>query len=340
MKNVAQPLRAKTDPFLLFARLFVGVLFTLSGLIKVNDVRGFGYKLEEYFEVFHKHSGLPFHEVFGPWSIALAGGIAVFETALALFLLLGYARRFTAWSLLLMIVFFTFLTAYSAITKAVSDCGCFGDVIKFTPWQSFAKDVVLLVLIGYIFLRREELRPWVRGAALPLLAWGSSAAVAGLTVYFYLYLPALDFLPYKVGTNLRAALEPGPNGVPAITDYVSTQYSDCKVNELEGRVLLIVAPRLEALDERQVARLRQLLEGLPPEVKVVGLTASPRGVRESWPQQQNLPLCFAPQDQTVLKAVLRSSLGALYLEGGIIRAKWPWRRLPTGAQLRTWAASS
>lgn len=340
MRNVAQLLRAKTDPFLAFARIFVGVLFTLSGLIKVNDVRGFGYKLEEYFEVFHKHSGLPFHEIFGPWSTALAGGIAVLETALAVFLLLGYARRFTAWSLLLMIIFFTFLTAYSAITKAVSDCGCFGDVIKFTPWQSFGKDVVLLGLIGYIFLRREELQPWVRGATLPLLAWGSTAAVAGLTLYFYLYLPALDFLPYKVGTNLRAALEPGPKGVPAITDYVSTQYSDCKVSELAGRVLVVVAPRLEALDESQITRLRQLLEGLPPDVKVVGLTASPRSIREGWPKQQGLSLCFAPQDQTVLKAVLRSSLGALYLEEGVIRAKWPWRRLPSGTQLGSWAASS
>jgi len=64
---------AKRDWFLLFSRYFVGVLFTISGLIKVNDIRGFGYKLEEYFEVFQKHSGLPFHEVFGPWSVSLAG---------------------------------------------------------------------------------------------------------------------------------------------------------------------------------------------------------------------------------------------------------------------------
>lgn len=340
MKNAVQPLRAKADYLLLLCRIFVGVLFTLSGLIKVNDIRGFGYKLEEYFEVFYKHSGLPFHEVFGPWSVALAGGIAIFETALALFLLIGYARRFTAWSLLLMIVFFTFLTGYSALTRAVSDCGCFGDVIKFTPWQSFGKDVLLLILIGYIFLKREELRPWLRGAALPAVAWGSTALVAGLTLYFYLYLPALDFLPYKVGVNLRAALEPGPSGVPAITDYVSTKYTDCRVDELEGRTLVVVAQRLETLEAEQIERLRSLLNGLPAGIKVVGLTASARAIRESWPAQQGLFICFAPQDQTVLKAVLRNSLGALYLENGSIRAKWPWRRLPTGSQLAAWAASS
>nr|BAL55955.1 hypothetical conserved protein [uncultured Bacteroidetes bacterium] len=334
-------MRAKKDLFLIFSRIVVGVLFTLSGLIKVNDVRGFAYKLEEYFEVFYKHWGIPFHEIFGPWSVAIAGVIAVFETGLALFLLIGYARRFTAWSLLLMILFFTFLTAYSAITKAVSDCGCFGDVIKFTPWQSFAKDVVLLGLIGYIFLKREELTPWLPEAFLPWVGWGSWALLAGLTLYFYLYLPALDFLPYYEGRDLRRALEPGPSGVPAITDYVSTRYSSCQVDELTGKALVVVIPRLEKVEAEQIARVRKLLEGLPPEVKVVGLTASPKEVRERWPKEHGLPqICFAAQDQTVLKAILRASAGALYLEGGIIRKKWSWRRLPKGADYPTWSASS
>lgn len=332
---------AKRDYALLFARYFVGVLFTFSGLIKVNDVRGFAYKLEEYFEVFYKHSGVPFHEIFGPWSVALAGAIAVFETGLAVFLILGYARRFTAWSLLLMILFFTFLTAYSAITRAVSDCGCFGEVIKLTPWQSFAKDVGLLGLIGYIFLKREELRPLVPHRWLPWIAWGSWAALAGLTTYFYLYLPAVDFLPYHEGQNLKKALEPGPAGVPLITDYVSTRLTDCGVNELEGRVILVVVQRLEKLTPAEVERLRAFLSNLPPGLKVVGVTASPKEERQRWPQEKGLPgLCFAPQDQTILKALLRSSAGALYLENGIIRKKWPWRRLPAGPEAHRWFASS
>ncbi len=332
---------AKRDYFLLFARYFVGGLFLLSGLIKVNDVRGFAYKLEEYFEVFYKHSGIPFHELFGPWSVGLAGAIAVFETGLAVFLILGYARRFTAWSLLLMILFFTFLTAYSALTRAVSDCGCFGEVIKLTPWQSFAKDVVLLVLIGYIFLQREELRPFLPSRWLPWIGWGSWVALTGLTTYFYLYLPAVDFLPYYKGQNLKKALEPGPSGVPLITDYVSTRITDCGVDELEGRVILVVVQRLEALSQAEIDRLRAFLSSVPPGVKVVGVTASPKEVRRRWPEEKGLSgLCFAPQDQTVLKALLRSSAGALYLENGLIRQKWPWRRLPSGPEAHRWFASS
>lgn len=328
-------MRAKTDWLLTFSRLFVGVLFTISGLIKVNDIRGFAYKLEEYFEVFYKHSGIPFHEIFGPWSVGLAGGIAVFETALALFLLIGYARHFTAWSLLLMIVFFTFLTGYSAITKAVSDCGCFGDVIKFTPWQSFAKDVVLLFFIGYIFLKREELRLWVPRRAAAPLAWGLAALITGMTIYFYLYLPAIDFLPYHVGQNLKAATTPDPRThTIAITDYVSTQYSECQIDEMSGRTLMLVAMRLEDLTEAQIERWKRLLDGLPSDVKVVGLTSSSPELRQQWPKEKGISVCFAPQDQTVLKAILRSSAGALYLEDGIIRQKWSWRQLPEGKALR------
>ena len=319
---------AKKDRFLLFSRYFVGVLFTISGLIKVNDIRGFGYKLEEYFEVFQKHSGLPFHEVFGPWSVGLAGAIAIFETALAFFLLLGYARRFTAWALLLMIVFFTFLTGYSAITKAVSDCGCFGDVIKFTPWQSFGKDVILLVLIGYIFLKREQIQPLLRSPYHAYVAWGLTALVAGLTGYFYWYLPALDFLPYYEGRSLRKALEVGPQGVPEITDYVPLRESECQVDELEGEVILVVARQLETLPAEAVERLRAFLRGLSAgRFRVVGVTGSPSEVRKEWPRAQGLEICFAPQDQTVIKAMLRSDLGIIYLRDGVIVRKWPWRRL-------------
>ncbi len=319
---------AKRDWFLVFSRYFVGILFTISGLIKVNDIRGFGYKLEEYFEVFQKHSGLPFHEVFGPWSITLAGLIAILETALAIFLILGYARRFTAWALMLMIVFFTFLTAYSAITKAVSDCGCFGDVIKFTPWQSFGKDVILLVFIGYIFLKQEEIGPLLRRPIHAYVAWGLTALVAALTGYFYLYLPAIDFLPYYEGRNLRKALEPGAQGIPEITDYVPLKYSDCQVDELSGEVILIVARQLETLPAEAIENLKAFLQALPAgRFRIVGVTASPSEVRKKWPADHGIEVCFAPQDQTVIKAVLRADLGILYLRDGVIVRKWPWRRL-------------
>lgn len=125
-----------------FSRIFVGVLFIISGLIKLNDPVGFSYKLTEYFgeTVFN----LPF---LSPFALALALFIVVLEVVLGVFLLLGYKTKFTVWVLLLLILKFTFLTFYSAYFDVVKDCGCFGDALHLTPWQSFTKDVVLLLFI-------------------------------------------------------------------------------------------------------------------------------------------------------------------------------------------------
>jgi uncharacterized membrane protein YphA (DoxX/SURF4 family) len=107
------------------ARTFVGVLFIISGFIKLNDPIGFSYKLQEYFS--SEVLNLPFLE---PYALALAIFVVVFEVVLGVFLLIGYQPKFTLWSLLSMIVFFTFLTFYSAYFDKVKDCGCFGDALK------------------------------------------------------------------------------------------------------------------------------------------------------------------------------------------------------------------
>ena len=121
------------------SRLLVGILFIISGLIKLNDPLGFSYKLEEYFS--SDVLNLPFLE---PYALAISLFVVIFEVVLGVFLLIGFKRKFTVWSLLGMIVFFTFLTFYSAYFDKVKDCGCFGDALKLTPWESFTKDVVLL----------------------------------------------------------------------------------------------------------------------------------------------------------------------------------------------------
>src|SRR5690606_6578086 len=114
----------------------------ISGLIKLNDPVGFSFKLEEYFST--GVLDLPF---LIPYALAIALFLVIFEVMLGIMLLMGYQARFTVWNLLLMIIFFTFLTFYSAYFNKVTDCGCFGDAIKLTPWESFTKDVVLLLLI-------------------------------------------------------------------------------------------------------------------------------------------------------------------------------------------------
>lgn len=135
------------------SRILVGALFIVSGLIKANDALGFSFKLNDYFapDVLN----IPF---LLDYTYPLAVFICIAEIMLGLSVLVGAKMRLTAWSLLLMILFFDALTFYSAYFNKVTDCGCFGDAIKLTPWESFAKDVVLSVLIFIIFAFRNRVK--------------------------------------------------------------------------------------------------------------------------------------------------------------------------------------
>jgi uncharacterized membrane protein YphA (DoxX/SURF4 family) len=139
------------------ARVAVGALFIFSGLIKLNDPTGTAIKLEEYFQVFSQDIAA-FFDFFIPAALFLAIVLSVLEVVLGIALLIAYRMRITAMLLLIIIVFFTFLTFYSAQFEKVTDCGCFGDAIPLTPWQSFYKDVILLTLIVIIVITISERR--------------------------------------------------------------------------------------------------------------------------------------------------------------------------------------
>lgn len=177
-------------------RLIVGILFIFSGLIKANDPLGFGYKLQEYFHVF----GLNFLNDYAHW-IAIA--LCALEIILGALLILGIAGRKVAWGLLLLIIFFTFLTFYSAFFEVVKSCGCFGDAIPLTPWESFIKDIVLLALIIPIFIYRDRIKPFIKSLfTRNLLTLFIIIASFGIGIYTLYFLPFVDFLPYKEGNNL------------------------------------------------------------------------------------------------------------------------------------------
>src|SRR6187402_812278 len=135
-----------------FCRIAVGLLFIFSGLIKINDPLGFSYKLEEYFEVFH----ITF---LNDLAVTIAVILCALEIILGFALLIGVRAKQVAWGLLLLIIFFSFLTFYSAYFKVVQTCGCFGDAIPLTPWQSFSKDLILLILIVFLFINRDKIKP-------------------------------------------------------------------------------------------------------------------------------------------------------------------------------------
>ena len=161
------------------SRILVGSLFIVSGLIKANDAIGFSFKLHDYFapDVLN----IPF---LIDYTYPLAVFICVAEIMLGLSVLVGAKMQLTAWSLLLMIIFFDGLTFYSAYFDKVTDCGCFGDAIKLTPWESFYKDVVLSVMILIIFIFRSKVTYNTKKENILLLP--ISLLLIGLFSYFIL----------------------------------------------------------------------------------------------------------------------------------------------------------
>ena len=243
-------------------RFLVGALFIFSGFIKANDPVGFSIKLEEYFEVFGQgfscdmkvagksEAGIPcekeqqqvqapkptvsvlkpMYDFFGKHALPLAIIICAFEMVLGIFLLLGIQVRWTLILLMAMIVFFAFLTFYSACCNKVTSCGCFGDAIKLTPWESFWKDLILMILVSIIFVGENNVQPLFRNriVLVGIAGIGLFASFA-FPIYTYRHLPVIDFRPYAIGTNLWVASHnknPKTSGCKNDSVYITYYYKN------------------------------------------------------------------------------------------------------------------
>ncbi|WP_281239425.1 BT_3928 family protein [Flavobacterium praedii] len=185
-----------------FSRIFVGILFIISGLIKLNDPVGFSYKLAEYFS--EPVLNMPF---FIPFSLAIALIVVILEVILGVMLLIGFKSKWTIWLLLLIIIMFSFLTFYSAYFDVVKDCGCFGDALHLTPWQSFTKDIVLFFFIMILFINMKLIHPLFSNKIQNSLALTSLFLCCFMGYWVVNHLPLKDFRAYKVGNNIQKGME-------------------------------------------------------------------------------------------------------------------------------------
>lgn len=176
-------------------RWIVGLLFIFSGLIKANDPLGLSYKMQEFFEVWGWKA---FHDYTLFFSIV----INVFEVLAGVAIIIGWGMRLFTWLLLLLIIFFTFLTGYALLSGKIKTCGCFGDCLPLTPLQSFLKDLFLLALIIVLFVKQKTIKPLFSSPVAAVSLVLTVAATWGLQWYVLRYLPVVDCLPYKAGNNL------------------------------------------------------------------------------------------------------------------------------------------
>ena len=189
------------------ARFFVGGLFIFSGLIKLNDPVGTKIKMEEYFGVFADDFG-SFFSAFIPFAMEVGMVMIILEIVLGVAVLIYYRMNVTAVLLLVLMVFFTFLTFYSAYFNKVTDCGCFGDAIKLTPWESFIKDIILMVPVLHLFWHRKRYTPVLRTLEGHAVIGAATVISIALGVYAIRHLPFIDFRAYRIGNHIPTQMQP------------------------------------------------------------------------------------------------------------------------------------
>ncbi len=198
------------------SRYLVGLLFIFSGGIKINDPVGTQIKLQEYFEVFSSDFS-PLFEVLVPYALLLSVFLCTLEIVIGVALLLNYQMKFVSKITLGLIIFFTFLTFYSAYFNKVTDCGCFGDAIKLTPWESFYKDIILLILslaIFYIYPTLKNQKGYFFLKIFDDVSFRNGLIIISTSVCLIIsytainFLPFIDFRSYKVGNYIPELMEP------------------------------------------------------------------------------------------------------------------------------------
>ena len=192
-------LRNIQPTFVVLARLVVGATFVFSGFVKSVDPMGTSLKIREYLSAFELDYIMPI-------SLFLAMCIGVYELVLGVNTLFGSYRRVTSILLFLTMLVMTPLTLYLALADPISDCGCFGEAVYLTHWQSFSKNVVLLLLTVFLLRCNHRLRGVYHKEIQSLTVYFVVLFAVGMSLYAYYFKPVFDFRPYKLGTNIEEAI--------------------------------------------------------------------------------------------------------------------------------------
>jgi uncharacterized membrane protein YphA (DoxX/SURF4 family)/peroxiredoxin len=214
-------------------RIFVGVLFIFSGLIKANDPSGLAYKMGEFFEIWAKDGYMPsLMHMLDQYKLFFSIMMITFEIVAGIALIIGYRFKLFSFLILALTIFFTFLTGYAMYSGKVKECGCFGDCIKLQANESFMKDLILLaLLLILVFFRKKIAQAFSNKIATTIMVL---TLLLTLFVQWYAlkHLPYKDCLAYRVGNNLYNEMTPGKDYIPEVYENLLT-YKNKKTGELK-----------------------------------------------------------------------------------------------------------
>jgi uncharacterized membrane protein YphA (DoxX/SURF4 family) len=355
-----------------FSRFFVGGLFIFSGLIKLNDPVGTKIKMEEYFYVFAEDFG-SFFEMFIPIALEIGMVIIVLELVLGVAVLINYKMERTSIALLALMVFFTFLTFYSAYYNKVTDCGCFGDAIKLTPWESFVKDIVLMVFVLHLFWYRKKYQPVLYSKEGFSVILATTLISLFLGIYAVRHLPFIDFRAYRIGNNIQEQMKPREQTVieyifekdgkevksmkvlnktdgyiykgstilnpdestPKITDYSVSTVDGEDVTEMTftGPKLLFIIYDVNKASVSNMDNITELVKNLDGKVDMMALTASGTEQFETFRHENQFAVPYYLTDATVLKTIIRSNPGITLWVNGTVKGMWHHNDAPDAEEI-------
>ena len=312
------------------ARMVLAIVLIFSGFVKAVDPMGTQYKLTDYLTALHLQMLTSDFLTLGAAVI-----LSALEFGLGICLLFAIRKMASTTLVLLMMILMTPLTLWVALADPVTDCGCFGDAIVLTNWQSFCKNIVLLIM-AYIVWKWPHDMVRLISTSGQWIATNYSAifivAVSGWSLYD---LPYLDFRPYHVGTDLKKGWQEMMAGKESPYDEFFIQrvedgedITDSLLSS-KGYLFLLVAPHVEKADDSQLDLINQMYEyaedhGYP----FYALTASGEKGIERWRDMTGAEYPFCHTDETTLKTVIRSNPGLLLLKDGVIIRKWSHNGLP------------
>ena len=311
-------------------RLLLAAVFILSGFVKAVDPLGTLYKMQDYLLAMDLGGWLPDLAL-----LAFAVGLSALEFCLGIFMLFAIRRRLTSRTMVIVLAIMTSLTLWLALTDPISDCGCFGDALVLTNWQTFWKNIILLTAALVV-------AKWPFGM-IRFISKSNQWIVINYSLLFILIIsgwslydrPQFDFRPYHEGTDLREGwnLMMEGNESPYADFFIEKADDGEDITEQvlnnEGYTFLLIAPWLEKADDSQLDLINQVYEYAEDNGYLFYcLTASGESGISLWRDITGADYPFCQTDGTVLKTMIRSNPGLLLLKDGKVIRKWSHNRLP------------
>ena len=312
------------------ARLVLAIVLILSGFVKAVDPLGTQYKIADYLGALHLGQYIP-----DMMTLGAAVLLSAIEFGMGICLLFAIRRRLVSRLVLLMMIIMTPLTLWLALANPISDCGCFGDAVVLTNWQTFWKNVALLAMAVIVWKWPLEMMRFVSRSNQWIVINFTALFIIIVSGWSLYDLPYFDFRPYHIGTNLRQGWQQMLDGedspyadffIERTTD--GEDITDSVLND-PGYTFLLVSPHLENADDSQLDRINELYEYAEDmNYPFYCLTSSGRKGIYRWQDITGAEYPFCQTDETVLRTVIRSNPGLLLVKDGTIIGKWSHNRLP------------